>query len=379
MIIRLLVTAFMLLLIIKPAYAAQSTITEAEGYSCMGDDKSRKQTEQTAMIDAKKNAAEYTSTYIKSETQVKDFTLQKDLVSAYANAEVKILEDLDKGWYQDPTTGACYKIKIKAEVIPDEQAMEKLSQAAANTTDQGNIDYPVAPPPVVSAETSSQQVAAAGPDVVVVPSGDSYVYMVPNTTGVYFYGGSWYRYYEGYWFRSPDYARNWAIVAPSAVPRVVLNVPPEYPHYLPPAYYRIHYNDFHQHWQAWYLNHEWLNRDWFKTERRPDVIAQRNALINQEREQHRVKRERLRQVEKQQQFNKQEQRRVNMGHERQELRQQSLQQKQDRVKMERKRQMAQQKSQRDRKAEGKDKKKQEKKQEKKKEKKKEKPKKSEER
>ena len=33
-------------------YAAQSTITEAEGYSCMGIDKSRKQTEQEAMADA---------------------------------------------------------------------------------------------------------------------------------------------------------------------------------------------------------------------------------------------------------------------------------------------------------------------------------------
>ena len=73
-------------LLIKPAYAVQSTVTEAEGYSCMGDEKSRKQTEQAAMIDAKKNAAEYTSTYIKSETQVKDFALQKDIVAAYSNA-----------------------------------------------------------------------------------------------------------------------------------------------------------------------------------------------------------------------------------------------------------------------------------------------------
>jgi hypothetical protein len=342
MIIRLLIAAFMLLVTIKPARAVQSTITEANGYSCMGDDKSRKQTEQAAMLDAKKNAAEYTSTYIKSETQVKDYALQKDLVSAYANADVKVIEDLDKEWYKDPSAGDCYKIKIKAEVTPDEKAMEILSRAVG-TADQGNMNYPVAPPPIVGVASSPQQGTTTGPDVVVVPSGDTYVYMAPNTTGVYFYGGYWYRYYEGYWFRSPVYTGYWGMVAPTIVPRVVVNVPPEYPRYLPSAYYRIHYADLHQHWQAWDHNHEWHNRDWFKAAMRPDVIAQRQALINQEREQHRVKIERQRQEAKQQ-YQQQEQ----QERERQEARQRSLQQKQDRVRMEQKRQIAQQKARRNR-------------------------------
>ncbi len=346
MIIRLLVAMFMIFSIAKSALSAQPTITEADGYSCMGDDKSRKQTEQAAMLDAKKNAAEYTSTYIKSETQVKDFALQKDLVSAYANADVRIIEDLEKGWYKDPSSGDCFKIKIKAEVTPDEKAMEKLSQASG-TADQGNSAYPVAPPPIVANELSSHQ-DAAGPDIVVVPSGETYVYMLPNTTGVYFYGGYWYRYYEGYWFRSPNYARNWGIISPVVVPRVVVNVPPEYPRYLPPAYYRIHYGDFHQHWQAWDRDREWHKRDWFKAEMRPDVGMQRQALINQEREQHRAKVERQRQ-EAQQQLQQQERQRIKADRERREARQQSLQQKKDRAKIERKRQMAQLKAQRDRK------------------------------
>ena len=49
----------------------------------------------------------------------------------------------------------------------------------------------VAPPPLQF---------AAPPDVYVVPSGTSYVYMVPNYDGVYFYGGNWYRFYDDYWF-----------------------------------------------------------------------------------------------------------------------------------------------------------------------------------
>ncbi|MFI4962890.1 MAG: hypothetical protein ACHP6H_03435, partial [Legionellales bacterium] len=304
---------------------------------------------------------------IKSETQVKDYALQKDLVSAYANADVKVIEDLEKGWYKDPSSGDCYKIKIKAEVTPDEKAMEKLSQATAGTTDQGNINFPVAPPPVDGVGPSLPQGVAAAPDVVVVPSGETYVYMVPNTTGVYFYGGSWYRYYEGYWFRSPVYAGNWSMVAPTVVPRVVVNVPPEYPRYLPPTYYRIHYNDLHQHWQEWDRNHEWHNRDWYKAEMKPAVIGQRQALIIQEREQHRVKMERMHQEAKQQfqqqeqhriemerdrqrekqQFRQQEQHRAEMERDRQREKQQLRQQEQHRVEMEHKRQIARQRSQRD--------------------------------
>jgi hypothetical protein len=111
-------------------YAAQSTIKIAEGSACMGDDKSRKQTETAAMADAKRNAIESVKTYITSATEVKDFELQKDLVSAYANATVELIETLEKNWYKDPSLGDCHKVKIKTEVIPDEKAMKKATDTA---------------------------------------------------------------------------------------------------------------------------------------------------------------------------------------------------------------------------------------------------------
>jgi hypothetical protein len=308
---------------IKSAYAVQSTITEAEGYSCMGDDKSRKQTEQAAMIDAKKNAAEYTSTYIKSEIQIKDFVLQKDLVTAYTNAEVVVIEDLDKGWYKDPSAGDCYKIKIKAEVVPDQKAMERIALVSAGTGTEGNIRVPVAPPPVPDSGSYAAQGTAITPDVVVVPSGTTYVYMVPNTAGVYFYNGYWFRYYEGYWFHAPSYGRSWGMVDPVAVPRAVVNVPPEYPRYLPPTYKRIHYDDLHQHWQSWDRTNEWHKHDWFKNEMKPEVVQERQALIQQEREEHRIKRERIRQTKEQNMRQQQEQRRLKTEHKRQEAKQQA--------------------------------------------------------
>ena len=109
-------------------YAGQSTIVDVDGNACMGDDKSRKQTEQAAMADAKRNAAERAMTYLKSETQVKDFVLEKDLVNAYAQATIQVIQELEKSWFKDAAAGDCYRIKIKAEVIPDEKAMQKASQ-----------------------------------------------------------------------------------------------------------------------------------------------------------------------------------------------------------------------------------------------------------
>jgi len=119
----------------SPAFSAQSAITEAESYACMGYDKSRKQTEEEALTNAKRKAVEYVSTYIKSETRVKDFQLEKDLIEAYANATVKIIQELERSWYRDPSSGDCFKVKIKAEVIPDEKAMAKLSKEKEVTDD----------------------------------------------------------------------------------------------------------------------------------------------------------------------------------------------------------------------------------------------------
>jgi hypothetical protein len=63
-----------------------------------------------------------------SETHIKDFELEKDLVSAYANATVKIIKELENGWYRDAKSGDCFRVKIKVEVIPDEKAMDKVSK-----------------------------------------------------------------------------------------------------------------------------------------------------------------------------------------------------------------------------------------------------------
>ncbi len=124
------ISALVFVFIISSSYvfASQSTITEAEGYACMGEDRSRRETEQAALEAAKRNAIEFASTYMTSETHIKDFELEKDLVSAYANATVKVIKELEKSWYKDANAGDCFRVKIKVEVIPDEKAMENVSK-----------------------------------------------------------------------------------------------------------------------------------------------------------------------------------------------------------------------------------------------------------
>lgn len=118
----------LLLSIVLPyrSYSEQSTIIETEGYSCMGEEKSRKQTKDDALIEAKRKALEFTITHINSKTEVKNFQVVEDVIDAYSHAEVKILELNELGWYKDAYSGECYKLKIKAEIIPNYKDMERV-------------------------------------------------------------------------------------------------------------------------------------------------------------------------------------------------------------------------------------------------------------
>ncbi len=118
--------------------AQQSTITESEGYACMGEDRTKRQTEEIALQDAKKKAIEQVSTYIQAETQIEDFELKKDLINAYANAKVKIIYQQGKWDSEPPKVGDCYRVSIRAEVVPDEYAMKKIGEVK-------NLDDPSLP------------------------------------------------------------------------------------------------------------------------------------------------------------------------------------------------------------------------------------------
>jgi hypothetical protein len=120
------------------------------------------------------------------------------------------------------------------------------------------------------------------PDVYVVPSGSSYVYMAPDYEGVYFYGGSWYRSYNDRWYRSSHYNERWDYIETSNVPHVIIVVPPQYIHHVPSGYHRIHYDDYHNNWQSWDQGRHWDSYDWYQHERRDDTRRERYEHIERD-------------------------------------------------------------------------------------------------
>jgi hypothetical protein len=123
-----------------------------------------------------------------------------------------------------------------------------------------------APVSEIPAEVPAPETPAGPPDVVVVPSGTSYVYMVPDTIGLYFYHGYWYLFHNRYWYRSTMYSGPWNYIETSIVPLVVVNIPPDYIYHIPSGYHRIHYRDLFRNWLTWDHSRYWNKYDWYKHE-----------------------------------------------------------------------------------------------------------------
>jgi hypothetical protein len=92
----------------------------------------------------------------------------------------------------------------------------------------------------------------APPDLVVIPETD--VYAVPDVADdIFFYGGWWWRPWDGRWYRSHYYDRGWA-------------------HYRGvPSFHR----NIHPGWRENYRNHEWKGHQW-EQQRVPHRDLQRN-------------------------------------------------------------------------------------------------------
>ena len=118
-------------------YSVASMIVEVEGAACLGQEHSRAETKKLALTEAKRTASEWAVTHVTSETNVKDGKLADDLINAYSRATVRILEELEKGWQQSDGSGgfvdSCYRVKIKAEVVPAKvENVRPVAQAAIN-------------------------------------------------------------------------------------------------------------------------------------------------------------------------------------------------------------------------------------------------------
>ncbi|MGD9899496.1 MAG: DUF4384 domain-containing protein [Calditrichaceae bacterium] len=108
-----------LLFITTGLFAAQSVIVQAVGTASMGDTKSKKETMDEAKANALRNAGENAGIYISSETKIKNYIMESDLVEAFSKADVKILSETGE-WFRDESLGDSYRLTIMAEVTPKE-------------------------------------------------------------------------------------------------------------------------------------------------------------------------------------------------------------------------------------------------------------------
>ena len=102
---------------------------------------------------------------------------------------------------------------------------------------------------------------AAPPPMVAIPG--TYAYFAPEAdVDIVFYHGYWYRPYEGRWYRARGYNGPWGYIAPARVPRVLIELPPDYRHVYA-GHERIHYGDFHKNWRRWEKDRYWeKNERW---------------------------------------------------------------------------------------------------------------------
>lgn len=110
----------------KSTYSTNSLIVEATANACMGKTLSREATEQKAMTNVKRAAAEQAISHVSSTSVVKDGLLAEDIILAYTNSTINILDTLSTSWKQDTITAnysdECYHITVKAEVVPIKQS-----------------------------------------------------------------------------------------------------------------------------------------------------------------------------------------------------------------------------------------------------------------
>jgi len=117
--------------------------------------------------------------------------------------------------------------------------------SGANAGVSIGINFPPPPPLVIPAP----------PPLFVIPT--TYIYFPPEVdVDIFFYHGYWYRPYQGYWYRSGIYNGKWVYIAPERVPRVLINLPPDYRR-VPPGLRRIPHVELRKNWKTWERDKYW--------------------------------------------------------------------------------------------------------------------------
>ncbi|KUG23528.1 hypothetical protein ASZ90_006674 [hydrocarbon metagenome] len=135
-------------------------------------------------------------------------------------------------------------------------------------------------------------VFAAPPALIVLPG--TYVYVVPDyDEDIFFYGGWWWRPWEGRWYRSHYYNRGWSYYR--NVPSFYFDVDPGWRGYYRERswyghrwdYERIPERRVKQNWKSWNSNRHWERQStWGVQNYQPPPQKQRQELRKQRQQQY---------------------------------------------------------------------------------------------
>jgi len=140
------------------------------------------------------------------------------------------------------------------------------------------------PPPIVF---------QAPPAVIVLPDTPD-VYAVPDVgVDLFFYNGWWWRFWDGYWYRSHYYDRGWAYF--NHVPRFYYDVDPDWRgfykshdwHGHPWNYQRITNGQLQRNWSSWHSSGYWQKqKTWGVQGYHPRPVQEQQALRQQRQQQY---------------------------------------------------------------------------------------------
>jgi len=131
---RIALTITLLVLLVSPGWAEVRTIT-ATGEYRMGDNDTRADAKRLALQDAKRLALEKAGTYIESITEVKNFSLSRDELRAYAAGIVEVLESATKSAMEGETTIVRVDVTCKIDTAVVARQIDSLRKNEAIKVD----------------------------------------------------------------------------------------------------------------------------------------------------------------------------------------------------------------------------------------------------
>jgi len=185
-----------------------------------------------------------------------------------------------------------------------------------------NISIGIPLPPVIT--------FSMAPEVIVIPG--TYVYVIPDIdVDVFFYSGWWWRPWEGRWYRSRYYDRDWIYY--NYIPAFYYDIDFGWRGYYRDRnwhghrwdYQRIPYHHLQQNWRGWDRDRYWeKQRSWNVEKYRPPSPQQRQELRRQRQREY----ARSPEVRKHEQWKKEQQRQpqVHQSRQQQQQRQPEVQQ-----------------------------------------------------